>query len=113
MKAVALIDGGICGFHTKVRVECGDGQTAQFRITSDCEKIQALARAVESMGAVDTYAEINPADESRLLKCVRANLKGCCAGCAVPVGVFKSMQVAAGLALPKDIAIRLAIAEQD
>jgi hypothetical protein len=38
---------------------------------------------------------------------VRATLKGCCAGCAVPAGLFKAMQVAAGLALPKDINIRL------
>jgi hypothetical protein len=35
----------------------------------------------------------------------------CCAGCAVPAGLFKAMQVAAGLALPKDITIRLAKSE--
>ena len=40
---------------------------------------------------------------------VRANLHGCCAGCAVPVGLFKAMQVAAGLALPKDIEIALSL----
>jgi len=28
-------------------------------------------------------------------------------GCAVPVGLFKAMQVMAGLALPKDISIRV------
>jgi len=39
---------------------------------------------------------------------VQAVLTGCCAGCAVPVGLFKAMQVAAGLALAKDIAITLA-----
>jgi len=38
---------------------------------------------------------------------VREHLKGCCAGCAVPVGIFKGMQVAAGLALPKDITIKM------
>jgi len=38
---------------------------------------------------------------------VRETLKGCCAGCAVPAGLFKAMQVAAGLALPQDITIRL------
>jgi hypothetical protein len=38
---------------------------------------------------------------------VRESLKGCCAGCAVPVGIFKSMQAAAGLALPKDITITI------
>jgi hypothetical protein len=38
---------------------------------------------------------------------VKETLTGCCAGCAVPVGLFKAMQVAAGLALPKDITIKL------
>ena len=42
-----------------------------------------------------------------LTTAVRENLTGCCAGCAVPVGLFKAMQVAAGLALPKDINIKL------
>jgi hypothetical protein len=36
---------------------------------------------------------------------VREHLQGCCSGCAVPVGLFKAMQVAAGMALPQDIAI--------
>ncbi|MGB9596019.1 MAG: DUF6951 family protein [Candidatus Poribacteria bacterium] len=35
-------------------------------------------------------------------------MKGCCSGCAVPVGIFKSMQVAAMLALPMDISIKIA-----
>jgi len=38
----------------------------------------------------------------------RECLKGCCAGCAVPVAIFKAMQVAAGLALPKSIRIEIA-----
>ena len=39
------------------------------------------------------------------MKAVYSNLKGCCAGCAVPSGIFKSMQVAASLALPQSVSM--------
>jgi hypothetical protein len=32
-------------------------------------------------------------------------LKGCCAGCVVPCGIFKTVQVAGGVALPAPVAI--------
>ncbi len=51
--------------------------------------------------------EISPEGDSVVMATVRENLKGCCAGCAVPVGIFKSMQVAAGLALPKTVTVAM------
>jgi len=51
---------------------------------------------------------MNTASEGVVMAIARGSLKGCCAGCAVPVGVFKAMQVAAGLALPKDIRLKIA-----
>lgn len=42
-----------------------------------------------------------------MMSAVKETLIGCCAGCAVPAELFKGMQVAAGLALPKDINIRI------
>jgi hypothetical protein len=42
-----------------------------------------------------------------MLKTARASWSGCCAGCAMPVGLFKTTQVAAGLALPKDVHIAM------
>ena len=62
---------------------------------------------LKAAGVVDAYQEISPAAESAVLRTAREVLKGCCAGCAVPVGLFKAMQVAAGLALPKDISIKI------
>jgi len=61
---------------------------------------------VEDMLHKAGFCEITAA-ESRVMQVIRDNLKGCCAGCAVPVGVFKTMQVAAGLALPKDVTIQI------
>lgn len=107
MNTKVSIDAGICGFRTSVRVTCEDDQNVGFKIETGCEKIRALAHALTEKGAVDAYQEISPANESVVLSVVRATLKGCCAGCAVPVGIFKGMQVAAGLALPKDIGITM------
>lgn len=100
------IDAGACGFHTNVRAHTDDGQNVTFTIVSGCEKVKALAAALGSKGAVDAYREISPG-QSVVLATARECLQGCCAACAVPVGVFKAMQVAAGLALPKDISLRI------
>ena len=111
MKATAQVDGGVCGFQTSVTVSSEDIQHCAFDIQTDCETIQQLAGRLAQEGSVDAFQEINPAAESVVITAVRATLKGCCAGCAVPVGIFKAMQVAAGVALPKDIAIAISKGE--
>ncbi|KKR96838.1 MAG: hypothetical protein UU48_C0023G0009 [Candidatus Uhrbacteria bacterium GW2011_GWF2_41_16] len=104
MNAKTTIDAGICGFPTKVNAESNDGQN---KITSACEKIRAYAENLEKAGAIDAYQEISPENNSQILEIARITLKGCCSGCVVPIGVFKTMQVACGLALPKDIEIKI------
>ena len=108
MKATVEIDAGICGFRTTATVISPDGQDVSFEVQSDCEKIRKLGDDLKAKGSIDAYQEISTAKESVLMQTVRATLRGCCAGCAVPAGLFKAMQVAAGLALPKDITIKLA-----
>lgn len=108
MKATVEIDAGICGFSTTARVDSEDGQNVTFDIKTACGKIRQLANAIREKGPIDAYQEISPAGPAVIMTAVRENLTGCCAGCAVPVGLFKAMQVAAGLALPKDITIKLA-----
>lgn len=107
MKAIVEVDAGICGFKTSARVTSENDQHAAFDVESDCEKIAALGAALREKGLIDAYQEISPASESVLMQTVRSVLTGCCAGCAVPSGLFKAMQVAAGIALPKDITMRL------
>jgi hypothetical protein len=107
MRSKVEIDAGVCGFHTTVEAGSDDNQHVEFNIISDCEKIRELAGELQQKGAIDSYNEINPAGKSLVMDIVRGQLKGCCSGCAVPVGIFKGMQVAACLALPKDISIRI------
>ena len=108
MKAIVQIDAGICGFQTTARVTGDDDQAVTVDVQSDCQKISQLGEQLKAQGAIDAYQEISPASDSVIMQMARSVLKGCCAGCVVPVGLFKGMQVAAGLALPKDIRITLA-----
>lgn len=101
------IQAGICGFRTRSTASCDAMQGVTFQVETDCAKIANLARQLADRGALDAYAEIDPRQGSVLLETARGVLTGCCAGCVVPIGLFKAMQVAAGLALPKDIAITL------
>jgi len=101
------VDAGVCGFQTCVRAASEDGQNVVFDVASGCEKIRGLASELQANGPVDAFQEISPDGPSVVMSAVRERLTGCCAGCAVPAGVFKAMQVAAGLALPRDISIRM------
>jgi len=105
------IAAGVCGFATTVEAECEDGQHVRLRARTDCEKIEALVRTLASQ-EFDAFEEIKNGFEGELFRNVRSILKGCCAGCAVPVGLFKSLQVAAGLALPRPVHIEISSSSQ-
>ena len=99
-----MVKAGVCGFTTRISAVSEDEQHVTIRVETDCDKIRALAG---SLPVLDAYSEIQAGFDGELMKVVRSNLKGCCAGCAVPSGIFKSMQVAAGLALPQDASIEV------
>jgi len=102
----AKIAAGVCGFTTTVNAICEDGQHVRLKVATDCEKIGALARTLAPV-EFDAFEEIKNGFDGELFRQVRATLRGCCAGCAVPAGLFKSLQVAAGLALPRPVHIEI------
>jgi len=106
MKCVAEVQAGVCGFTTRIAAESPEEEMVTFAIETDCQKIGGLAEALQGR-QFDAYDEIHKGFEGEVMQAVRGSLSGCCAGCAVPVGVFKAMQVAARLALPKDLSITL------
>jgi hypothetical protein len=105
VKAVATVDAGICGFKTRIHADSDDTQNVSFRIVSGCEKAERFGAALVAKGPVDGYAEIGAGSDGVILTTARETLKGCCSACAVPVGAFKALQVAAGVALPKDVVL--------
>ena len=107
MKALVVVDGGICGFQTRIHADSDDSQNVTFKIASGCEKARKFGEALVARGPVDGYAEIGAGADGVILTTARESLKGCCAACATTIGAFKAMQVAAGVALPKDVTLKM------
>lgn len=102
--AKGTINAGVCGFVTSVTAISGDSQHVTLQLESTCENITKLAARLPEL---DAYAELGAGFEGELWRAIRANLKGCCSGCVVPAGLFKAMQVAAGVALQQTASIEL------
>jgi hypothetical protein len=56
---------------------------------------------------IDSYQEIGAGYHGVIFSTIREKLQGCCAGCVVPPGIFKTMQVSASLALPQNPTITI------
>lgn len=107
MNTLVVVDAGICGFQTRIHADSDDSQNVTFKIISACEKARAFGAALIARGPVDGYAEIGAGADGAILTTARESLKGCCAACAVPLAAFKVMQVAAGVALPQDVTLKI------
>ena len=105
------IHAGVCGFSTTVAAHSDDMQMVSLKIVSDCEKIRGLAGALDC--PIDAYQEIGNGSDGTVLKAARNHLSGCCAGCVVPSGIFKSVQVAGGVALPAPISMTIERVQED
>jgi hypothetical protein len=100
-----IINAGVCGFHTTVAARSDDIQMVTLQIESECEKIRGLAEALTA--PIDAYQEIGDGFDGIVLKAARVHLKGCCAGCAVPSGIFKTVQAVGGVALPAAVTLMM------
>jgi hypothetical protein len=97
-----IIDPGICGFVADVNAKM-EGDMCSLEIICDCEPIQEMARHLPQ---VDPMTEIGFHGEGPLT--LRMAAKHCPhPACPVPAGILKAVEVAAGLALPKDASIKI------
>jgi hypothetical protein len=100
--AKAEIFSGICGFITHVETKM-DGETCKVHIDSECKSIRKMAAELTE---VDPYREFTFRRSMPLTHEMAA--KFCAhAACPVAVGIIKAVEVEAGLALPKDVTIKL------
>jgi hypothetical protein len=86
-------------------------QIVTLQIASECQKIRGMAEALKD--PIDAYQEIGDGSDGIVLKAAAAHLQGCCAGCVVPSGIFKSVQVAGGVALPAPVSFTIERVEDD
>lgn len=100
--AKAEIFAGICGFNTTVLAH-RNGEGVEIKLDSECKAIQKLA---SELNEVDPWQEISA--RRKVPQTLELGMKYCThAACPVPAGIIKAVEVEAGLALPKDVSIKL------
>ena len=101
--ARAEISSGVCGFTTVVEAAAEGNGRVLLSIESDCKEVQCLA---EELKEVDAFREFSFRGPGPLtMELAAKHLRH--ASCPVPVGIVKTVEVAAGLALPVDVTIKL------
>jgi hypothetical protein len=104
MKGIVKVMSGICGMFSEVRATSDmQGGTVNLEINTRCENIQKLADEIK---VVDPFEEIS--FQGKGPKTLRLAAKHCKhTACPVPAGIIKAIEVASGLALPKDAVIEV------
>jgi hypothetical protein len=107
MVARAEIFSGICGFSTTVDARM-DGANCAVSIESDCEAIKSLATELTDVNPWQEITFRGPGPQT-----LQLGAKHCYhPACPVPVGIVKAIEVEAGLALPKEVSIKLSKTNQ-
>lgn len=107
--AKAEICSGVCGFTTVVEAQKNGSEQVELKIESECKGIQRLA---EELTEVDPYREFTYRGQGPLTF-ERAAEYCSHAACPVPVGIIKTVEIEAGLALPADVSIKLSKSDQE
>ena len=104
MRGIVNVMSGICGMITEIRATSDDqAGKVQLEINTRCENIQNLAQELK---VVDPMEEISFRGKGpKTLRMAANHCKH--AACPVPSGIIKAVEVASGLALPKDASIQV------
>jgi hypothetical protein len=99
----AEVDSGICGFTTTVLAEAADMRSVTLTIESECPQIR---KAAAELGEIDMLEELRSGlGQGRVYEVLSHTVRH--VTCPVGAGILKAAEAAAGLALPKDVSVRL------
>jgi hypothetical protein len=91
---------GICGLKTKLIITADEEQLVQVEIHSECPLIAAMQKDLKNLdGYSECFAKYS---SSTVYSTAEKNIKHL--ACPVPTAIIKGMEVACGLALPKNVA---------
>ena len=101
--AQVIVNPGICGFITTIKVTADDEQQVAVSISTDCPGVKAMEAELQEL---DGYGEVLGQWGSSQLS--QTAQKHCThAACPVPAGIIKGVEVACGLALPKAVSMEI------
>lgn len=96
-----IVFSGICGFSTEIVAERVDKKKINIRITSECEMVRAMAQDISTLDMMVAFIGFM---DNTVYKAASRHLRH--VACPVPSGILKTLEVEAGLCLPKDVSIR-------
>lgn len=101
--AKVSVSSGICGFSIKIIASSDDGQNVKLAFETDCPNI---ARAQKELKEVDAYQELfAKPHETSTYKIFSQYIPHI--SCPIYTAIFKAIEVASGMALPKDVTIKI------
>ncbi len=101
--AKVTVDSGICGYLTTINTASEDGQNVTISFESECPH---ASKAKDELVSADAYEEISkkPAD-TKVYEALARHLPH--VACPLYSGFLKAIEVAAGLALPKNVSMTI------
>lgn len=101
--ATVNVNPGICGLKSTIKVISEDMQNAQIEFLTQCPNLKPLEQELkEADGYEECFSKLGESTVYELGK------KYCRhAACPVPSAILKGIEVACGLALPKDVEIKI------
>lgn len=100
--AKGIIEAGICGLKTTVVVEDKDGMNYTLKVDSECGAYKDLDQRLPE---VTMMAGFDPVGTGAIYEKCREKCKH--GACPVPMGIVKTVEVAANMALPKEVKITI------
>ena len=103
----AVVNSGICGKTATLEVVKVDKRRVRIEITSDCEMVTKLG---EPLAELNLWDALKPRVHSEVYKC--ASECRLCASCIVLMAILKTIEVEAGLVLPRPVFVHFKTTEQ-
>lgn len=101
--ASVLVDAGVCGHKATITASRTEGFNVRVQIESDCPHVQKIAPEpleVDTLRQIGLRTGLPSLLETAYSRCAHA-------ACAVPSALVKAVEVAAGLALPRDVSMKI------
>ena len=97
-----VVDSGICGMTTTIEVVSLPPHKVRVAIVSDCEMVSKMGERLKELDWPSLWRQRrNGYDIYQVALQCELHIT-----CPVPVAILKAIEAEAGLALPKDVAIR-------
>ncbi len=101
-KVCVTVEPGICGFSCIISAQEAKKRTVQLEISgSECEQIQRLSEILNEITLKELFTPL-----TRNPIFISAERAGCHSACPVPAAVVKTVEVAMGMALPREVRIK-------